>query len=70
MSRHYLQDDIVEADEVLRSGPSLVLVSFGFLQFSLQSMGHALIPLHQRAQLDVGQVTGRGDQQDIYYSLH
>lgn len=55
----YLQDDVVEADEVLWTGPSLVLVGFRFLQFSLQSMGHALIPLHQRTQLDVGQVTAR-----------
>lgn len=65
----YLQDDVVEADEVLWTGASLVLVGFRFLEFSLQSVGHALIPLHQRTQLDVGQVTGRGEQQCIYYAL-
>lgn len=54
----HLQDDIVEADEVLRPRPSLVLITLRFLQFRLQSVGHALIPLHQCAQLDVGQVTG------------
>lgn len=69
MLRLYLQDDVVEADQVLWAGSSLVLVGFRLLQFGLQSVGHALIPLHQRAQLDVGQVTGRGDQQHIYYSL-
>ncbi len=56
----YLQDDVVEADEVLWTGTSLVLVGFGFLQFSLQSVSHALIPLHQGTQLDVGQVAARG----------
>lgn len=55
-----LQDDVIEADEVLRPGSSLVLVIFGFLQFRLQSVSHALVPLHQRAQLDVGQVTETG----------
>ena len=27
----------------------------------MQSVSHALVPLHQRAQFDVGQVTGRGE---------
>lgn len=53
----YLQDDVVEANEILWTGPSLVLVRIGFLQFGLQGTGHALIPLHQRTQLDVTQVT-------------
>lgn len=52
-----LQDDVVESDQVLWAGPPLVLVVFGFLQFGMQSVSHALIPLHQRAQLDVGQIT-------------
>lgn len=56
----HLQDDVIEADQVLRSGSSFALVSSRFLQFGVQSVSHALIPLHQCAQFDVGQVTGRG----------
>lgn len=58
-----LQDDVVESDEVLWTGAPLVLVGAGFLQFSLQSVGHALVSLHQCAQLDVGQITGEEEQQ-------
>lgn len=58
----HLQDDVVESDEILRTGAPLVLVCPGLLQFSLQSVSHALIPLHQCAQLDVGQITGRKER--------
>lgn len=58
----YLQDDIIEADEILRTGPSFVLISLRFLEFCLQSMSHTLIPLHQCTQLDVGQVTVKEEQ--------
>lgn len=54
----YLQDDVIEADEVLGPGSSLVLVRLGLLELSLQGVGHALIALHHRPQLDVGQVAG------------
>lgn len=53
----HLQDDVVEADEVLGLGAPLALVGVGLLQLGVQSVGHALVPLHQRAQLDVAQVT-------------
>lgn len=61
----YLQDDVVQADEVLGTRSSL-LVRLGLLQLGLQSVGHALVPLHQRAQLDVGQVAG-GQRQFDYH---
>lgn len=59
----YLQDDVIEADEVLRTGAPLALVSLRLLQLGLQCVGHALISLHQSTQLDIGQIaenTNRG----------
>lgn len=58
----YLQDDVIESNEILRTRPPLVLVHLGLLQFALQSVSHAFVPLHQRAQLDVGQVTETEEQ--------
>lgn len=50
----YLQDDVIEADQVLWTRTPLALVSHNLFQFSLESMSHTLIPLHQSTQLDVG----------------
>lgn len=61
----HLQDDVVEADEVLRLGAPLALVGLGLLQLGVQSVSHALVPLHQRAQLDVAQVTARRRGADV-----
>lgn len=52
----YLQDDVIEADQVLRPGAPLAVVGPRLLQLNLQGVSHALVPLHQRAQLDVGQI--------------
>ena len=56
----YLEDDLVQSDEVLGLGPPLVLVVVRVLQLGLQRVGHALVPLHHRAQLDVAQVARAG----------
>lgn len=60
-SQQYLQDDVVEADEVLRPRRALaVLVGALLLQQGLlQGLGHALVALDGRGQLDVGQVTAK-----------
>lgn len=54
-----LQDNVIEADEVLWTGAPLILIPLRLLQLGLQCVRHALVPLHQRAQLDVAQVAGR-----------
>lgn len=64
-SGSHLQDDVVEADEVLRLGAPLALVGVGLLQLGVQRVSHALVPLHQRAQLDVAQVTAGQPGADV-----
>lgn len=62
--QHYLQDDVVEADEVLRPRRALaVLVGALLLQQGLlQGLGHALVALDGRGQLDVGQITAKREE--------
>lgn len=52
----YLEDDLIETDEVLGLGSPLGLVIVRLLELGLQRVSHALVPLHYRAQLDVAQV--------------
>lgn len=56
----YLEDDVIEANEVLGARAPFVLVCLRLLQLGLQHVGHALVPLHHRPQLDVGQVAMEG----------
>lgn len=60
-SQHYLQDDVVEADEVLRPRRALAVLIGALLlqQGLLQGLGHALVALDGRGQLNVGQVTAK-----------
>lgn len=62
--QHYLQDDVVEADEVLRPRRALaVLVGALLLQQGLlQGLGHALVAFDGRGQLDVGQITAKREE--------
>lgn len=61
VSQQYLQDDVVEADEVLWPWRAFaILVRALLLQQSLlQGLGHALVAFDGRGQLDVGQITAR-----------
>lgn len=60
-SQHYLQDDVVEADEVLRPRRALAVLIGALLlqQGLLQGLGHALVALDGCGQLNVGQVTAK-----------
>lgn len=60
-SQHYLQDDVVEADEVLRPRRALAVLVRALLlqQGLLQGLGHALVALDGCGQLDVGQITAK-----------
>lgn len=50
----YLQNDLIKPDQILWSWSSFVLICLWLLQFGLQCLSHALIPLHHRPQLYVG----------------
>lgn len=55
--RGYLQNDVIEPDEVLRPGRALAVIFRLLLQQSpVQAFSHALVPPDCCGQLDVGQV--------------
>lgn len=55
----YLQNDVIEPDEVLGPGGTFAVIIRLLLQQSLvQTFSHVLIPLDCCRQLDVGQVAG------------